>query len=212
MNNSNSMLRAVGALAAGLLLSGAAPAEDLGKPRLLVASPAMQGFYRHTALVVVPKRGQFVGFILNRATDIKIASAFPDHAPSAKVAEPINFGGPEEAHQVYAVVRRNPGNPSKNIFGDLYVTQGSQAVDRIIEETPNDARYFAGYVAWEAGELEKEIAAGLWYVTDADAAVVMRKDTNALWEDLVKRFGNGHAPQKGLQETRLEAIGTPRRS
>ena len=70
-------------------------AEDLGRPLLLVASPALQGAYSHTALLVFPMSGQHAGFILNRSTDVKLATVFPDHAPSAKVAEPIYFGGPE---------------------------------------------------------------------------------------------------------------------
>ena len=65
----------------------AARAEDLERPLLLVASPALQGPYARTALLVFPMRGQHAGFILNRSTDVKMASVFPDHAPSAKVAD-----------------------------------------------------------------------------------------------------------------------------
>ena len=213
MKNANPIVRAAAALAAALALIAAQPAcgEDLGRPRLLIASPAMQGFYSHAALLILPKRDHFVGFILNRSTEIHMANAFPDDPKSAQVAEAINFGGPEEAHQIYAVSRHNPGNPSKNIFGDLYITQGSEAVDRLLEEAPNEARYFAGYVQWEPGELEKEIQAGFWYVADADASVVMRRDTGSVWQDLVQKAGNGHPVPQNLQETRLE-LGTAPRS
>src|SRR3954447_12082637 len=59
-----------GALAAVLLMLGAplAGADDLGKPMLLVASPALQGPYTHTALIVVPMGNKHIGFILNRST------------------------------------------------------------------------------------------------------------------------------------------------
>ena len=83
------------ALLALLAAALACRAEDLARPLLLVASPALQGAYSHTALLVFPMSGQHAGFILNRSTDVKMASAFPEHAPSAKVAEPIYFGGPE---------------------------------------------------------------------------------------------------------------------
>jgi putative transcriptional regulator len=193
------------ALVASLLLFAAcaARAEDLGKPHLLVAQPELQGLYSRTALLVVPMQGQHIGFILNRATELKLATLFPDHAPSAKVVDPLYFGGPEMLGAIFAVVRRDPGKPSVPLFGDVFVTASAQAVDRIIEQTPNEARYFLGFVGWRPGELAKEIEAGYWYVADPDAAVVFSTDVDALWEELVERFGHQQAPAKGLRNTSL---------
>ena len=143
------------ALVAILLAAAAsgAVAQDLGKPLLLVASPDLDGPYNHTALLVVPMGGQHVGFILNRATDVKLGSLFPDHPPSAKVADPVYIGGPEKIDAIFAVVPHNPGEPSVRLFGELFMTVHAEVVDRVIEQTPNDARYFAGFVAWRPGEL-----------------------------------------------------------
>ena len=185
-----------------LLLLGAAVAahaEDLGKPLLLVASPALQGPYSRTALLVFPMRGQHAGFILNRSTDVKLASVFPEHAPSAKVADPIFFGGPEMMDSLFAIVRKNPGSGAVQVQGDLFVTAEAETVDRIIEETPNDARYFAGFVGWRAGELAKEIESGYWYVEDFDAAQAFRDDTPKMWEELIERLGNGHPRPSNLK-------------
>ena len=213
MKNPNPTLRALATVAAWLFVFGAfaAHAQDLTKPLLLVASPELKGFYSRTALLVVPMRGQHAGFILNRATELKLASLFPDHAPSAKVVDPVFFGGPEMAEALFAIVRRDPGGPSVKLFGDLFVTASAETVDRIIEQTPNDARYFAGFVGWESGELAKEIQAGFWYVADPDAALVFTKDTGAMWEELVERLGNGHSPRsKDMRDTRLDAESTAR--
>ena len=175
-----------------LFAAFAARAEDLEKPLLLVASPALQGPYSRTALLVFPMRGQHAGFILNRSTDVKLASVFPEHAPSAKVADPIYFGGPEMMDSLFALVRNNPGDGAVQVLGDLFVTAEATTVDRIIEMTPNDARYFAGFVGWRPGELAKEIEAGYWYVQDFDAGQAFRDDTGKMWEELVERLGNGH--------------------
>ncbi len=181
-----------------LFAAFAARAEDLEKPLLLVASPALQGPYSRTALLVFPMRGQHAGFILNRSTDVKLASVFPEHAPSAKVADPIFFGGPEMMDSLFALVRNNPGEGAVQVLGDLYVTAEAATVDRIIETTPNDARYFAGFVGWRPGELAKEIEAGYWYVQDFDEKQAFRDDTGKMWEDLVERLGNGHPKPKDL--------------
>jgi putative transcriptional regulator len=184
-----------------VLAAGAASAQDLERPLLLVASPALQGAYSRTALLVFSLRGQHAGFILNRSTDVKLASAFPDHEPSAKVADPIFFGGPEMADSLFAIVRKNPGAGAVQVLGDLFVTAEAETLDRIIEQTPNDARYFAGFVGWRPGELAREIAAGYWYVEDFEPTQAFRDDTGAMWEELVERLGNGHPRATHLQGT-----------
>jgi len=188
------------ALVAILLVlgTGVAQAQDLDKPLLLVASPELQGPYSHTALLVVPMGGQHIGFILNRATEVKLATLFPEHAPSAKVADPVFFGGPERVNAIFAVVPRNPGGTSVRLFGELFVTVQAETVDRIIEQTPNDARYFAGFVGWQPGELAAELEAGFWYTADPDAALVFSHDTGTMWETLVQRLGKPAG--KGMQQ------------
>jgi putative transcriptional regulator len=185
-------MRRILVLAALFLAAWTARADDLERPLLLVASPALQGAYAKTTLLVFPMRGQHAGFILNRSTDVKLASVFPEHAPSAKVADPIYFGGPEMADSLFAIVRNDPGAGALRVLGDLFVTAEAECLDRIIEQTPNDARYFAGFVGWKTGELAKEIEAGYWYAEPLDAAQAFRSDGARMWEDLVERLGNGH--------------------
>jgi putative transcriptional regulator len=189
---------------AGLLIAAActASAQELDQPLLLVAAPDLQGLYNRTALLVVPAAGgQHLGFIINRATELKLGTLFPDHAPSAKVVDPLYFGGPEMVGSVFAIVRRDPGVPALHLFGDLFVTGNGAAVDRIIEQTPNDARYFAGFVGWRPGELAKELEAGFWYKTEPDAALLWQ-DPEGMWDELVKRVGKGRQDlREGLQGT-----------
>jgi putative transcriptional regulator len=184
-------------LLASLLFAAActAGAHDLDRPLLLVAAPDLQGIYSRTALLVVPAAGgQHFGFILNRATDLKLATLFPEHAPSAKVADPVYFGGPEMLGSIFAIVGRDPGGPALHLFGELFVTGNGAAVDRIIENTPNDARYFVGFVGWGPGELAKELDEGFWLVTEPDAALLFKKDAGEMWDELVKRIGKPATP------------------
>lgn len=183
--------------------AAAARAQDLGKPLVLVASPALQGGYSRTALLVVPMGDRHIGFILNRASNVKLSTLYPEHAPSEKVSEPVFVGGPEAAHALFALVPRNPGGSAMRLFGDVFVTASAKIIDSIIEQTPNDARYYAGFVGWRPGELAKELESGFWYTTEPDAELVMRKDTGAMWEELVKRLGNGHTPKKRGREAHL---------
>jgi len=179
----------------------AARGQDLDKPLLLVAAHELQGPYHHTALLVVPMQGRHVGFILNRATEMTMAKLFPEHAPSAKVADPVYLGGPESTNAIFAMVARDPGGAAVHLFGEVFVTAQAKSVDEIIEQTPNDARYFAGFVGWTPGELAAELKKGWWYAATPDKEVVFSKDTEAMWEALVERLGKPAPPPEGMRAT-----------
>lgn len=186
--------------------AAAAQAQNLARPMLLVAKPALKGAYAHTVLLAVPKGGQHVGLILNRSTGRPMASVFPDHAPSKQVKEPIYFGGPEAADALFAVLRRDPGAASLHLFGDLYMTGNAGAIDAIIERTPNEARYFAGFVGWRARELEAEVRRGFWYVDDADVVEVFRQDAGeAMWQEHSQRLGE-RAPRQEAATGAVSAV------
>ena len=82
---------------------------------------------------------------------------------------------------------------------NLYLAFRVTTIDEIIETTPNEARYYVGYVAWRPGELKSELDRGLWSVLGADIDTVFRKDTEGLWEELLTRTrrlraGSSYAP------------------
>jgi len=178
-------------IVAALLLAAAcaARAQDLGTPMLLVAAPGTEGAYSRTALLVVPSAGGHAGFILNRARDAKLAAVLPGNPLSAKVVEPVRFGGPLGSKALYAMTRRDPGEGAKRIFGDVFITSGAAAIERIVERMPQDARFFVGLVAWLPDELEAQIAAGEWIVAPPDASLVFARDLDAMWGGLVASLG-----------------------
>jgi putative transcriptional regulator len=166
----------------------------------LVANPAFRDpEYRQTVLIASPtSNGGHIGVIINRPTRRSLASLFPEHEPSKKVIDPVFFGGPFSTSALVAVVRgeKSPGAGSLAIMTNLHLAINVSTIDRIIEERPNDARYYVGYVGWRPGELRREIDRGLWYVMNPDANTVFRKDTDHLWEELVRmaRQINAQAP------------------
>jgi putative transcriptional regulator len=176
-------------LIAGLLMAACtARSQELDRPVILVASPELQGPYSRTALIAVPAAsGQHIGFILNRATEMNLATVFPDHAPSAKVVDPVYLGGPEMLGSLFALVPRDPGVPGLRLFGEVFVVASGEAVDVVIEKMPNEARYLTGFVGWQAGELAKELESGYWTVTEPDAALIFSSKPGAMWEELQKR-------------------------
>ena len=67
---------------------------------------------------------------------------------------------------------------------DLYLAFRANTIDQVIESTPNEARYFVGYVGWRPGELKKRDRSRAVGGAGRRARVwVFRKDTDNLWED-----------------------------
>ena len=176
-----------------LLLAAALPlrAEDDDDAIFLVAHPAFRDLdYRQTVILAAPgPNGGHVGVILNRPTRRSLAALFPDHEPSKKVIDPVYYGGPFSRGALVALVRSesSPGGGTVLMMKNLYMAFRANTIDHIIETTPNDARYYVGYVGWRPGELKGEIERGIWSVLSADPDVVFRKDMEGLWEELYQQ-------------------------
>lgn len=178
------------ALAFALLPLEASPA-DVDETVILVAKRNLRDkIYGSTILVAKPVgNDRHVGFILNKPTQVTLGKLFPEHAPSRKVVDPVFLGGPFGREVIFALVQRadSPGGRSVQITRDLYLAFDSPVVDRIIETQPDDARFFAGMVVWQQGELRNELKRGLWYTLDARTDLLLKKQTEGLWEELVGR-------------------------
>ena len=165
----------------------AEPADD--EAVFLVAHPAFRDAgYRKSVLIAAPTpNGGHVGVIINRPTNRSLISFFPEHEPSKKVAEPVHYGGPFSPGALVALVKTesNPGSGALPVMQHLYIAFRAALIDKVIEQTPNEARYYVGYVGWRPGELKAEIGRGLWAVVNADRETVFQKDMSRLWDDMI---------------------------
>src|SRR5262249_40358472 len=119
---------------------------------VLVAHPAFRDLdYRQTVVLASPApNGGHVGVILNRPTKRSLGSLFPDHEPSKEVVDPVFYGGPFSRGALVALVRAdaNPGGGSVLVMKNLYLAFRANTIDHVIESTPNEARYYVGYIGW----------------------------------------------------------------
>ncbi len=197
-----------------LLLTAFAPladaclAADLAKPVTLVATSRLAGSaYGETVVVAVPgPGGVHIGVIVNRPTDVRLGELFPQHEPSRAVVEPVYIGGPSLANMLYAIVRTTPpyGDDALELAPGVVLVFDANAVDRVIETAPNQARYFVGLIVWAPDALEDEVSAGAWQVNPADASTIFPTDPKDLWKSLSRRAGQFEA--RGPAEAQFACV------
>jgi putative transcriptional regulator len=195
-------IAAIGAVALVITIpvANTARAADLSEPAILVASENLSGSaFEQTVVIATPVRnGGYIGFIVNRPTTLKLEALFPDEPPAREVKEPVYIGGPVEPRAVFALTQSAPLGAAfaLPLMPGLVAVLDVDSVNRIIERTPNAARYFVGCMLWQSGELEQEIEDNLWEVRPVDVRLVFRAHTQGLWNALRKpmasadRFGH----------------------
>jgi putative transcriptional regulator len=175
-------------LAIASVVSGAARAADLFEPVILVASSLLDHtpFQQAVVLVTPLDDGGHIGFIINKPTGVKLQELFPDDQAAGKVKESVYLGGPAFLSSVFAVTLRPPENAGAavRLMPGLFAVMDSDAIDRIIATTPNDARFFLGMMVWTPGALEQEVRQSVWELRPADAEVVFHAKSPGLWKSL----------------------------
>jgi putative transcriptional regulator len=158
---------------------------------LLVARPELRdAIYGEAILIAWPiEHGRHQGFILNKPTKISLAELFPDHAPSKAIRAPVYLGGPIRFDAIFALVASHdsPGLGSIALSPDLFLVSAADTVDHVIEFEAERARFFAGAIEWQPGELEEEVRHGAWYVLDPEPDLVLPQKTERMWQQLMYR-------------------------
>jgi putative transcriptional regulator len=157
--------------------------------RLLVSSPRLLDPNFDLTVLLVLEHGDegALGVILNRPSALRLADALPDWAGAASPPAVVFAGGPVEREALIAL-----GRPAAGAEGGLVL--GLHSVD--LQEQPalavlgvDGVRVFSGYAGWSPGQLDDELAAGAWWVVEAEPDDVFTADPLGLWARVLRRAG-----------------------
>jgi putative transcriptional regulator len=169
-------------------MAGAASAADLSRPVILVASDRLDGSpFEQTVILATPlPEGGHIGIVVNRPTGVKLESLLPEQASARNVVDQVYAGGPMLSSVVFAVTRKPlvDGSKALPLMPGLVAVMDGEAVDRILETSPNDARYFVGLMVWAPGQLDEEVGKGAWEVRPPSVETVLPAHSTDLWKSL----------------------------
>jgi putative transcriptional regulator len=163
--------------------------------RLLVATPRMlDPTFARTVVYIVRHDGDgALGIVLNRPSEVTVASALESWADVATAPAQVFLGGPVSVQEaVLGIARARDVAASGDGWQALTGTIGSVDLDRAPVDLPvglSAFRLFAGYSGWGARQLESELARDDWFTVDLQPEDVFTDAPDTLWRSVLRRQG-----------------------
>ncbi|MHB8464188.1 MAG: YqgE/AlgH family protein [Acidimicrobiales bacterium] len=164
--------------------------DDVVIGRLLVAAPVLRdgNFDRSVVLVLDHSAEGALGVILNRPSTTNLRDALPQWGDRAAEPSVVFVGGPVNPSAAICIAGSDATSTEgwQRLFGRIGTLDlGRDPADLAI--SVDWLRVFAGYAGWSAGQLDDEIAAGAWWVVDAEPTDVLSPEPARLWRDVLRR-------------------------
>jgi putative transcriptional regulator len=172
-----------------------AEASDLVAPVLLVAMPQVLDpfFHRSVVLLVHHEEEGSLGFIVNRATGIRLPEILHgmDVTWQGLDGEVAHFGGPVQPQ--LGTVLFGPGEVETEAASEVHpgvsLTQHIGDLARLAEAPPAQFRLFLGYAGWGAGQLMEEILRNDWLTAPVDSGLIFAPDPDQVWAGALRSVG-----------------------
>ncbi|MBC3759135.1 MULTISPECIES: YqgE/AlgH family protein [Hyunsoonleella] len=167
------------------------------KGDLLIAEPAIIGdvsFNRSIVLLADHNADGSIGFILNKPLDYTISDLIPEVEASFKVYN----GGPVEQDNLY-FIHKVPQLIPDSIEISLGIYWGgdfNRVAELIANSTinENDIKFFLGYSGWDANQLENELKASSWVVSEnVYEKNIIEKDYESFWKEKMLELGGEYS-------------------
>jgi putative transcriptional regulator len=141
------------------------------------------------------KEGAF-GLVVNRplvTTGRVLVGGESESEMSGERELHVWVGGPVEPQRSWMLV----GEPDAEeairgfrIVEGLYMSTSPELLQRLLEPSPPPrARLIVGYAGWGAGQLEAELQASAWLLSDVDPEIIFSTAPDRIWETAIRRLG-----------------------
>jgi len=166
-------------------------------PALLISMPQLvdPNFNRSVILLIRHSEQGAFGLILNRplVTTGRVVVNLEDQETAEERELHVWVGGPVEPQRTWMLV----GEPDEaeavqgiRIADRLYLSTSPDLLRRLLESSPPErARLIVGYAGWGSGQLEAELEASAWLLSDIDSDLIFETPPERMWETAIRRLG-----------------------
>jgi putative transcriptional regulator len=159
---------------------------------VLVASILLaDGVFNQTVVLILDcDEDGALGVILNEISQTPLDAVLPDWVKAVSEPRLLFHGGPVSPNGAICLASVTNAGEEPPGWRPLFDTVGLLHLDTPIEIVAGayrDLRIFAGYAGWGAGQLQSEIADGMWHVADATYDDVFGTQPLDLWRGVLRR-------------------------
>lgn len=147
-------------------------------------------FSQTVVLMLEYDKNGAIGLVINRPTEVSLASLLPEVEGLKGRNELVFIGGPVGGSQLFLLVRStNRPSQSEEIVDGVYASASIQTLREIIAEDSDVAAFqaYAGYAGWGPGQLDAELSRGDWLVASADSEILFDTASDAIWPKLIRK-------------------------
>ena len=153
---------------------------------ILLSQPFWQEeeYKRSVILVVKHDEEGSTGIILNKLSNLKVEDALPD----LHYGQPLYFGGPTGKEYISFIHRNTEIKNSMHIGDSLCVGGDLTALKTDMKFSV--IKFFAGFVQWDSDQLEQELKAKKWWLSNIGFTELFMLPIERLWQ--YKLLESGH--------------------
>jgi putative transcriptional regulator len=166
-------------------------------PALLVSMPQLAdpNFKRSVVLLCRHNEDGALGVVVNRplvTTGRVVVQGDPALTTDRELE--VWIGGPVEPERSWILVGEDsieePQFARVSIATGLYLSTSPALLQRLLAPNPpGRTRLIVGYSGWGPGQLEAELEASAWLMSDVDRGLIFDTPAEQMWEKAIRRLG-----------------------
>jgi len=162
--------------------------EKLEKGKFLVAANHLHDPNFSQTVIYLVAYGQrgALGVVVNRPTDVQLASALPHLADQPHAEDVIYAGGPVGRTHMLLLVRSqtSPLGETLPITEEVSVTSSLDNLTELAATATAQFHVYAGHAGWSPLQLDAEVARGDWHIIPGNPTTLFDTDLKNVWSDL----------------------------
>ena len=202
------------ALGADDARSDPAPRPEVARGKFLVASDQLRdpNFRETVVLILEYTPTGALGVVINRPTDVKLATVLPQLVELRGRSDLVFLGGPIARDRMILLVRATtPPKQSARVLDGVFISSSLDVLRGLSRGKPSREQFrtYVGYTGWGRRQLDAEIARGDWRVTPAEPASVFDTPPAGIWRELNERASGQWVRAPAPRQTELVAAAGP---
>jgi putative transcriptional regulator len=165
-------------------------------PSLLLSMPQLvdPNFSRTVVLLCRHSEEGALGVVVNRplVTTGRVTVNLDPPVSTDRELQ-VWIGGPVEQHRSWVLVGEEPEEHDSGgvkVADKLYLSTSPDLLLRLLGPAPPaQARLIVGYSGWAPGQLEAELQASSWLLSDVDYGLIFDTPPEQMWELAIRRLG-----------------------